>query len=1021
MLFRRLVIDGVGPFGSHYEIDLDSLTASGLFLLEGPTGSGKSSLIDAIVFALYGRTAGDESDYSRIRSTHADPAKPSTVELVFTVSGGTYYVRRSPRWDKPKRDGGTTTVSEKATLIRLSETAIEQAQWDKGEPLASGARDVGTELSKILPLTRAQFVQTVVLPQGQFADFLRLKSEDRSTLLETLFNTGVYRQFATALHQRAVTASKKIDKRRQAVTEATASWLGNPAVAEWDEKVRQLLDELVDPEQHQLIETLSDVSDTLDERQTHSATELQRLTKLADEARAKLSAEQALAGALEKRASLLTQQQDLFEQTEQIEAGRELVKRHFASVVPLERQRTVVDTDKELAKRRKSLDTTLSRIDEGIAVYESSQSPSLDTLLVEQTVDALETKVEEVDERVTDLQQLHTLEKGNVAREKEINKLGKQLARYQTELEETHARREELPQKINQTQHDLDQAQLLANTLPEVQRKLDDVNEKAQILTQAQAASAQLSQAEGTHKELVAAFASQNATYSEINARWVASQAAILSAELASDSPCPVCGSLEHPAPAQPQEEHVTKADVERAHEELEAVRSKLERSSASLATTRSTYEHLQEQLGEDTEETLAAQRTSLEEQQSQARSAQGQVEKLDALLAELRGEHENISVALSRLETEHHNLTATVKKEQEQLDKDSATVAKERGEATSISELIEEHKQDRKDLTATLHALSAYEQAHENLGTARQHLADALSEAAMSEEEAQEAFLGKDELAQQQAAISRFEANWAHVHGQLQEPEIAKLTGEETTAVEQRSEEYAAVQERQEECAQQAAIIRESARTAHRLYTAVDAAFRAWEKEVEDSGPLARLDQLAQAGKASHTSVSLPVWVLMKRFEMVIEHANDYLARFSHGRYELVRPDEAEKERKTGLGLSIIDYDARGEGASEIRSTRSLSGGETFYTSLSLALGLTEVVQEENGGIRIDTLMIDEGFGTLSGEVLDEVMTTLTELARDGRKVGLISHVDELKSRISNQVRITQKKGAGSTITVIS
>lgn len=227
-------------------------------------------------------------------------------------------------------------------------------------------------------------------------------------------------------------------------------------------------------------------------------------------------------------------------------------------------------------------------------------------------------------------------------------------------------------------------------------------------------------------------------------------------------------------------------------------------------------------------------------------------MEKLDALLAELRGEHENISVALSRLETEHHNLTATVKKEQEQLDKDSATVAKERGEATSISELIEEHKQDRKDLTATLHALSAYEQAHENLGTARQHLADALSEAAMSEEEAQEAFLGKDELAQQQAAISRFEANWAHVHGQLQEPEIAKLTGEETTAVEQRSEEYAAVQERQEECAQQAAIIRESARTAHRLYTAVDAAFRAWEKEVEDSG--ARPSRSTSSGWQSFT-----------------------------------------------------------------------------------------------------------------------------------------------------------------------
>ncbi|WP_216431019.1 AAA family ATPase [Arcanobacterium phocae] len=114
MLFRRLVIDGVGPFGGHHEIDLDALTAGGLFLLEGPTGSGKSSLIDAIVFALYGNPAGANSDYNRIRSTHAEETKPSRVELVFTVSSGTYRIERMPRWDKPKRGGGTTQVSEKA-------------------------------------------------------------------------------------------------------------------------------------------------------------------------------------------------------------------------------------------------------------------------------------------------------------------------------------------------------------------------------------------------------------------------------------------------------------------------------------------------------------------------------------------------------------------------------------------------------------------------------------------------------------------------------------------------------------------------------------------------------------------------------------------------------------------------------------------------------------------------------------------------------------------------------------------
>ncbi|QJC21329.1 AAA family ATPase [Arcanobacterium buesumense] len=1021
MLFRRLVIDGVGPFGGQHAIDLDSLTAGGLFLLEGPTGSGKSSLIDAIVFALYGDPAGAESDYSRIRSSYADIAKPSRVELVFTVSSGTYRVERSPRWDKPKRGGGFTTVSEKAHLLRLSEAAVEEGQWNSGEVLATGAREVGTELSSILGLTRAQFVQTVVLPQGQFADFLRLKSEERSKLLETLFNTRPYREFSQALHRQALDASERIDALRQKLSQAVATWLGNSAVGEWEIEVQQLAESLAEPDDHTLLDFLVRCGTELDKRRSEAEDNLRQQTELLAGAREKLDREKTLAKHLGQRSELIAQQTQLAAQQSVIEDSQQRVDQHYRAVVPIERLSAQHRAETELGKHRAQLLSALTAIEPELAVYNDGEPSNIDALAVELTMHNIHQQTEQSREHLAYLKQIDELSEQVATRAAELSDLENTLTSRTSELATVNERHDQLPQEYTQTERALDDAQTVAQTLTATTQKLEDLTQRMQAFAECAQRENDIRQATEKHSELLEEFHAISTRFHDVNNRWIASQAAILSQELLDDVPCPVCGSVEHPQPAQVSAQHVEKADVDAVATDMDKARGQLEESKTALALLQSQLTAVQDSLGELTEDELLRQQQELTKQKDDAIDAQQRVKELTEKLTALQNEREHNAAALSRLETDITVVEKTIDNERNQQAKDQEKISQALGEAESIAELIADTQQTITELSQAHQVLRDYETALATAQQAQASLDEALAEADMSVEDARNAFVEPAQLESLRNDIRTFESAWAYVTTQLATPEIADLTGNEKVDIPAAESAFREVEESHNQAAQSAALASEGAATASRNATLIRHAWERWAKEVEQSGPLSRLDQLAQAGKASHTNVSLHVWVLMRRFEMVIEHANDYLARFSHGRYELVRSDEAEKERKSGLGLSVIDYDAHGEGESDIRSTRSLSGGETFYTALSLALGLTDVVQQENGGIRIDTLMIDEGFGTLSGEVLDEVMTTLAELARDGRKVGIISHVEELKSRIPNQIRITPTRGQGSTINVIS
>lgn len=1019
MLFRRLEIDSVGPFAGHHVIDLDSLTAGGLFLLEGPTGSGKSSLIDAIVFALYGETAGAESDYSRIRSTYADPATPSRVELVFTVGAGTFKVTRTPRWNKPKRGGGTTPVSEKATLIRLSEAAVEQELWDSGEVLATKSSDVGMELGSILSLSRAQFVQTVVLPQGQFADFLRLKSEDRSQLLETLFNTRLYRDFATRLHRKMSDASQGVAEKRTAITHAVSGWLGNSAVSELKDEFLELDSQLTEPDDSRLVDRVESCLSELHERHGVLSQQLAESASVLQKAQAWREEQHALADNLKRRSQLLLQKTECEAQAEDIDVVRQRVARHHQAVIPAERYSVLLNHEKRLKKREEVTRSAFRALPESNFPTLGGLDPA--TCDITQTLTELHQAEEQLRESLTYLRMMREREETTVIQEHELHKRQEELAESLKKLETIQERQDRIPEELVKQEAQQATAEKHAQQLPAIDSEISTLTEKLARTTEHDALREHIHHAEISHAELVEANTNAHAHFVLINSRWIASQAAILSAELEENQPCPVCGSAAHPAPAQPTDEHASKSDVEQAQEELNRVRAQLEQSSSNISALRARSAALLDQLGELTYESITSSLNALQAQKDEAQAARSSLEKLRSTISALRHEKEEAGSRYARLEAECQGLRERITEEEHAIATAREEVAKAQGDASSISALISATEENSATIARCSDALKAYEAAQADVIQAQATLSVALKDASLNLEEVRAATLKPSEAESLTASIQNFESAWARIHGQLESPELSALTGEETAHVDEADTAAKVAQETHSDLASQEAIMKEGIKVATASGKLISTAVTDWAHELQTIGPLVRLDQLAQAGKASRTNVSLQVWVLMRRFDMVIDRANAYLSRFSHGRYELIRSEARENERRTGLGLSIIDYDARGEGESEIRSTRSLSGGETFYTALSLALGLTEVVQEENGGIRIDTLMIDEGFGTLSSEILDDVMSTLSELAKEGRKVGIISHVDELKSRVPNQVRITPSKGKGSTLSVIS
>ena len=1035
MKLHHLSFEGIGPFKDRVDIDLDALSASGVFLLEGATGSGKSTIIDAIVFALYGNVAGGGSSDARVRSDFMPNTRASVVDLFFEVPRGIYRVRRTPAYDRARLRGTGAPVHENqsAKLWKLgSPDALAEAiegteRAEEIEPIASRPHDVGSEIRELLGLTHAQFTQTVVLPQGEFARFLKCDTSERKVVLERIFQTQFYEQIEQSFGELRREVQRDVDSSKAELGAA--------------------------------LERMLEAASVSDEQRDHALTDTRGFTPAGLERSLDIGREleDAAGEALARAAHALTKAKAASNEAE--EAAKAASAHH-----ELLTRKSTLDAHE---KKRAALDEAVREASENLASHERAERPFYaheheksaaealrDTALALPEAerrdpsrwDALFTKESEQGEAaLRTAAALAGLEKEEAAlpRYAAEAKGAKQKEEQATnELKEKAALLEERPAAREKLTAKLREAGERASTLAALK-------EKREIHAARERTAAEARESLATHRshmqrerDALAALKRASEEESLLRRKRIDAIAFELAANLEQGEACPVCGACEHPAPAHTDDELVSEERITKAeHARIAAEQRLSEARSAAAATKALHIDALERAWGESVEGDLA-------------RFQEG----LPALIERLTNEGAALALeehAAREAESARESLSTEIS----QFDERTRALEREAQESTVTAERAAlEARHLAKNLAETRAAIAAelkkHEGAHETLASLRSSLLSKGEGARAHARRLEKALDAQNAHTQAKARLA--EALEASGLESVEDVARARLEPAQKQALEGIVREYASLTalieearkderlrdiEASEEARQAAAealdVTAKHVRDAREAHTEA-AGEHATRAKVLERVKHARTDFMTRAaahekrsarqsevlhlaniatGNSGDTRarLTLSTFAVMRRFEKVIEAANARLSALSGGIYE-IRLERPEKAGRKQVGLDLEIFDLRND---SFRSPSTLSGGESFYVSLALALGLADIVSGENGGVQMNTLFIDEGFGTLDQEKLEEVITEIRALASHGRTVGIISHVAELKTQIAEKIHVERKSDGTSRITV--
>jgi exonuclease SbcC len=859
MHVHELSFAAVGPFAGEHHIDFDALGGSALFLIDGPTGAGKSTIIDALVFSLFGDVAGRGSDRQRLRSSNAADDVETYAEIEFSTNFGRFRVRRTPEYARAKRRGaGTTTVASTVSMFR----STGPAGW---ELVSRSKGEADAEIQRVIGLTRAQFLQTVVLPQGEFANFLAAESRDRLVVLERIFATDLYSRIEDELEERRRAAVA----RREAADEALRT------------AVQHALSRLSDAELGDQRDVPVDDVDGAQSLALVTAVEAEAVTRLECE-NARVTEATALLAAVEERlcaARAWLMALEVVRRAESAAAGADL---------------ELADAALEWKRHGDEVSGW-----EGVAGGTAESLAALDRVI------------------------------GSLAHPVRVE------AGLTIERESVHTRTLALA--------------VLDHGIEELQRERSTVLPQ-RLLTLTTALSAAI---DAARREVRLAAE----TEALLSRRRLDGMAAELARDLVDLAPCPVCGATEHPAPARAHADAVTALDVQRAareHDEARAAQHELDLEQTRLLAVSEEHDvpvpdapaaaadelddiaadmaAFRARVGQ-IERELATMRDKRSHADSEVRAAAAALRRNEELVGRARGQHESVAARVSALTAVRAALVRLI--------------AAQQLRAETADELV------------------AAQAALVELGPAADGSSDADTEA------------GAGALAQdREHRVDRL-----RVATSARDATAGLVTDLDARLTKVRS----AVQER--------------------------------EQSQRSTSDVIALANLVRGGDGNSLAQPLSAYVVQSMFDEILDAANRRLQVMLDGRFALRGTEQRTGRALTGLGLGLEVLDQRTD---SVRKTGTLSGGETFCASLALALGLADTVRAHAGGVELGMLFIDEGFGSLDGDRLDDVMAELLRLKADGRTVGVISHVAEMKKSILERIDVTPLEGGrGSDLRV--
>lgn len=911
----KLVMSAFGPYACRTVLDLGRLGTNGLYLITGDTGAGKTTIFDAVAFALYGEASGTTRDAGMFRSKYVDDSVPTEVELTFEYAGKIYRIRRNPEYLRPKARGeGMTT-----------EKAAAELEYPDGR-LVTKLTDVNRAVIELIGVDRSQFTQIAMIAQGDFMKLLLAPTEERKKIFQKIFRTERFQVLQEKLKSEASDLKSRFENEEHAMQLYRNSIVCEDECA-LSEQVRQAkAGELPDAETKLLLERMLEEDGKL-------------LEQYAQE-------ERKLEQQLEEISTILAK-------AEQQEKVRIALK----------------NAEDELKKVQPALDEIRAKRE-----HEQARLPEAEAAAKEAA--ALEAQLSEYDELELRKRTMAEAERLAELRRMEQKRDVQQL---KTLTEEIASLREEQKTLAGAAE---ERARLLTRR-SESERRKKDLEVLAAGIREVNALQAQLEKAQSFYTGLAADAAKKRAEYDVCHRAYLDEQAGILARELTPGMPCPVCGATEHPAPARSSCNAPSRETLEAYKLEAEKAEKDASQASAQAGRILGALEEKRSSAMQSLELLLPG---------TQPGAADDAVEKS---LLDARKDLETISAEISRQE--------------------------KRIRRSEELELILPQKQEEEKTLSERIAQTEKEIAVKAAQTEELRAAIAVQNGKLKFAGKADALKRVTELAERRRKIQtsietvqkEFDSCTARVstlNARIEETS-ALLNQETLFDMETKKKE-------QQECTlRKAQLSRTKQDLMLRILTNKTALENIAKQETilgkirEKWSWVRTLSNTANGNLAGKERVMLETYVQMTYFDRVIARANTRFFIMSGGQYELERRRESSGGRsQSGLELNVVDHYN-----GTTRSVRTLSGGESFQASLSLALGLSDEIQSSAGGVRLDTMFVDEGFGSLDEESLQQALNALIGLAQSNRLVGIISHVSELKERIDRQIIVTKSASGGS------
>ncbi len=953
----RLELSAFGPYAGRTVIDFTKFGESGLYLITGDTGAGKTTIFDAITYALYGRASGDIREPGMLRSKYAEPGVPTEVVLTFSYRDKTYTVKRNPEYERPAKRGGrakqsdvvqdsdsTAGINPESPAASAGKMTKQPADAELTYPdgrIVTKTGNVTNAIEDILGIDYEQFVQIAMIAQGDFLKLLQADTKTRQEIFRRIFRTERYQALQNALKDEAMRLFGEIANARRSI----------------DQYVRGTSFDEEDA-----------LSLTLKKAKEGGLPAAETDALLEEITRKDAAASELLDGQL----------QEMQEQMKRLSAG-------------IERAKQLEDAEKRLAeaqKRRTELGGAQSTAAEELAGAEKAL----------QGAKTLADEAAALKERFADYDLREQKKKEQAALKQSLETAQKQREKDETAKTELAGALEKQKEEKKQLETAGEDREKIARKKENAEEQMADLAELTEEIEEHKAIAGSLKKAQDDFLEKQRKAKTTRTDYDEKRRRFLAEQAGVLAASLQEGQPCPVCGSTEHPAPAVLSEGAPTQDELNAAEKAAEKADRQMVDAGNTAAELRSKEETKLEQIRKKAENLL----------EKDVPTAPAEIERrVEQRVEELRIQEESLGKALKEADDKIRR--------RQYLDESIPKLDK------SLEILSDSLHRQEVGIAETGSKL-------ENVGNEITRM-----DKDLKYPDKQAAEKACAELLNQETKIRKAHETAARVLQDI-EKQIAAAGAsikEQETLILQLREQSSQAPTTRAALEQEAKELEQRIAAQQKKYTDLQARYRAnctalenirsasgdLEKLETKYGWLKTLSDTANGGLSGKEKIMLETFVQMTFFDRIVERANTRFLVMSGGQYELARKVEAENNRsQSGLELDVIDHYNGSR-----RSVKTLSGGESFKASLSLALGLSDEIQSSAGGIRLDTMFVDEGFGTLDEDSLQQAMRALSGLTENKRLVGIISHVGELKEKIEKQIIVSKDRSGGSHAEIIS